>query len=461
MSRSAIRSPLMAALLAAEVTGAFETAMVLAASRSLIEEFKDPVLYGWLITGYLVVGAAFAALAGRLGDIYGRRRLLLWMLAVGAAGSLLSAVATTYPVLLTGRIIQGLTGAILPLCVGLVRENLAEKDVPMGIGVIVAGAAAGTAIGLVLGGFIADVAGWRGVFVASILFCAAAWAAVRLLVPRSPQTPGGPLDWQSGVLFAPGVVLLLLYISNAPKTGWTSTVNLATLAAGVATLGWWLRRSLTSSDPLIDVRLFADRRVAVANLVGGLTAMSTLQITLVFSTILQAPVWTGIGLGLSAAAAGAVKLPSNVTSLAGGPLSGWMTGRFGGRSVMLTGGALCIAGWLQALLFHDTVLHMVLALCVISFGSTMFFAVTPTILAQSAPPGRTSEVSGMLGVTRQAFLGVGSQIVALIFAADTVAGPGGAAFPSADAFSVAIWYIVGCCAAAMLAALALPKGRPA
>ena len=121
------------ALWIAEITGSFETAMIYAAQRALTDDLGDPVRVGWLITSYLLIGAGAAALAGRLGDIFGRRRLMLAMLAVGFVGSLVSTFSANYPMLLAGRCLQGLTGAILPLCVGLVRENLPPRKVPMAV----------------------------------------------------------------------------------------------------------------------------------------------------------------------------------------------------------------------------------------------------------------------------------------------------------------------------------------
>lgn len=447
------------ALWMAEITGSFETSMVLAASRSLLADFRDPILIGWLISGYLIVGAAVAAVAGRLGDILGRRQVLLILLAVGAVGSLISAFATNYAILLAGRLIQGLTGAILPLCIGLVREHLPAEKVSLGIGLMISGASAGTAMGLVLGGWIVDNSSWHGVFFASALFCTASFVLIWLLLPASPRLKVSRIDWLSGVLFAPGILALLFYISNSSKTGWLDPFNLLFLGFAIALLGWWLRRSLTSDQPLIDVRLFKDRNISIANIITGLTAMSTLQITLVFSLMLQAPRWTLVGLGASATVAGLAKLPSNIFSLFAGPLSGWITWRGGGRLAMIAGGLLTITGWVLALFFHATILQVIIALCIISFGTTMFFAVGPTILAYAAPPERTSETTGMMTVVRQAFLGIGAQIVAVILATDQVTSSGtGESYPTPAAFDFAILYIIALCTLATLVAFALPKG---
>lgn len=450
---------LIVALWISEATGSFETAMIYAAQRALTEAFGNPVLVGWLVTSYLIVGAGAAALAGRLGDLFGRRRVLLAILAAGLAGSLLSASSSHYPVVLAGRCIQGVTGAILPLCIGLTRGNLPRDKVPMGIGLMISGASAGTAAGLVIGGLIVDTFNWQAVFLASALFAASAMLAVALCVPAwQPRNAGVRIDWLGGVLFVPGILALLVAITYGSTWGLFDLRTLGMAAFGIVLMVVWIMVSLRTENPLFEVRLFANRQVAIANAATAILSMSALQITLVFSLLLQAPRWTTIGLGVSATLAGLVKLPSNVSSLAAGPLSGWLTARGGGRTTMLGGGVLCTVGWLLALAFHDSILHVGLVLVVISFGTTMLFAVGPTILAAAVPDNRTSEAAGTMTVLRQAFMGVGAQLITVLLATETQVMPGGGArFPTPQAFMLTIGVIVALCVAATLLALALPR----
>lgn len=457
--RSRPIAAIIGALWIAEITGSFETAMIYAAQRALTDDLGDPVRVGWLITSYLVIGAGAAALAGRLGDIFGRRRVLLGMLLVGFVGSLVSAFSTNYPMLLTGRCLQGLTGAILPLCVGLVRENLPPAKVPMGIGLMISGASAGTACGLVIGGMIVDHFSWHGVFYASAAFAAAAFAGIYFASPRLPRIKvDGHLDWLGGVLFVPAIFAILLAITSGPKWGLADWRTLASAAVGIGLLALWIFTSLRTPRPLFDVRLFADRQVFVVNAVTALVAMSTLQITLVFSLLLQAPTWTQIGLGATATLAGLAKLPSNVSSLAAGPLSGWLTSRGGGRKTMIIGGVLTTAGWTLAMFYHESILVITVILILISFGATMQFAVGPTILAGAVPHDRTSEAAGMMTVMRQAFLGIGAQMVTVLLATSTVASPDSQArYPTPAAFFLAMGVIVAFCSVATLLAFLLPR----
>lgn len=452
--------PLVVALWIAELTGSFETAMILAGLKVLIAEFGDPVKVGWLVTGYLIVGAAVAAIVGRLGDLYGRRRVLCIVLAIGAFGSLISAFSTSFAMLLTGRILQGATGAILPLCIGLVRENVSPERTPMTIGLMISGASLGTATGLVLGGVIVDQWSWHGLFFASAALCSAALAGVLVLVPRSQALPAsGPTDWLSGLLFAPGVILLLLYVSAGPRLGWLDPLALGALGGGIGLVAWWWRHSWRSPAPLISVRAFTDRTVAVGGAVTALVAMSTLQVAVFFSLLLQAPKWTAAGLGLSATAAGLAKLPSNISSTFAAPLGGWLAGRGGGRLAMIAGGLITSTGWGLVLLDASSVTIIVAELIVISFGATILFAVAPTIIAQASPPDRVSEIAGLLTVIRQLFLGIGAQLVTTLLALETVTR-GSERYPSPYAYQITVAAIIAVSLIATAVCLALPTGRP-
>lgn len=158
---------LLATLVVAEVSSAFEVSMIYASLPTLHRTFADPIGVGWVISSCLLVSAVAAALCGRLGDLHGRRRILLGVLAACATGSFISASAVDLTGVVIGAGIQGTSGAILPLCFGLARELLPRDRVAFGIGVIVAAAALGSGFGLFLGGVIVDRFNWNAIFLAS------------------------------------------------------------------------------------------------------------------------------------------------------------------------------------------------------------------------------------------------------------------------------------------------------
>jgi MFS family permease len=387
---------------------------------------------------------------------------LVITLALCTIGSLMSAFSAGSPaLLLAGRILQGLTGAVLPLSIGVVRENMPPRLMPMGVGLMMSGASLGTASGLVLGGLIVDNYAWRGIFVASAVFCFVTLIGILALVPRSPTNPGtGKTDWLAGILFAPGIIMLLYYCGSIAKRGLFDRTGLMILGGGIVLVAIWVWRSLKAEEPLIDIRLLGNRNVFVASAVSALVALSSLQIVLIFQGLLQNPRWTGAGLGVSATKAGLAKLPSNIFSTFAGPLAGWITGRGGGRVAMLAGGALASFGWILAWLMHDSFAQTVVILCVISFGTTILFTVGPTIVASTVPQERTSEVAGMLSVIRGIFSGIGAMIVTSLLAIDQIKDPASKAlYPTAHAFQTMLLVVIGFSIVATLMALALPKGK--
>jgi MFS family permease len=173
---------------------------------------------------------------------------------------------------------------------------------------------------------------------------------------------------------------------------------------------------------------------------------------------MQAPAWTGAGLGFSATAAGLLKLPSNLMATLAAPLGGWLAGRGGGRVAMIIGGLVTITGWACAWVSTSSPTIVAVELIIIAFGATMLFTVAPTIIAQASPPDRVSEIAGLLTVVRGLFMGIGAQMVATLLATDTVAR-GAERFPSSSAYELTIFVIIALCALATLLCLALPKSN--
>ncbi len=338
---------IIVALFVAEMTVTFEGAMIYAALPTLIREFGDPLKAGMLLTAHLLIAAATAPVAGRFGDIRGRKKVIIGLLIVALIGSLLSALTTSFALILLGRALQGLSAAVLPLSIGVLRQSLPEDRVPVGVGLMTTSQGMGAALGLVLGGVIVDNLNWQWLFGASAILLAISVLLVLRWVPARPGTPTSqPIDWVEGLLPVPGIAAILFAINASKEAGWLSVQVLGLLGLGLLIMLFWGRRSLASSEPFIDLRLFTIRNFAVANGLSVLLGMGTMQIIYVFSSYMQSPAWTMVGLGLSATIAGLAKLPSNFLSFFAGPLSGVMTQRLGDRITVMIGASMAAVGWL-------------------------------------------------------------------------------------------------------------------
>lgn len=450
------------AVFLAEVSATFETSMLYAALPTLIRTFGDPITAGWLVTIHMLIGTVACVVAGRLGDIYGRRRVMLIMLAIAALGSIISALTPNFGVVLLGRALQGLATAVIPLSIGILRESLPEERMPVGVGLMTTAQGMGVAIGLVVGGTIIDRFNWHWLFVSSGVLLVASLLVVRLIVPARPGIPPKEkIDWIEGLLPAPGIAAVLLGLSLSKTYGWLDPRCYGLVIAGGLLIAFWARLSLKAKEPFINLRLLGSRNIAVTNASAVLLGLGSTQIVFVFSTYMQAPAWTMAGLGYTATVAGLAKLPSNFLSFFAGPLAGWLTLKRSVSSPIFAGGLMAAIGWVAGMSLPSTLAGVIALLCVISFGTSLLNAALPIAIVEAAPADRTSEAIGAMSVIRGMCAAVGTQMIAVILASDTVKAPGsGAAFPSPAAYHLTMACIAALALAAGLAGLLISARRP-
>lgn len=448
---------MMAALILAELTCSLESGMLYVALSSLYKIYSDPIGVGWLITAFTLTSAASAAIAGRLGDLFGRRRMLLIMLGVAFVGSALSALTTNLTLVIVGRAIQGASMAILPLGFGILRETLDRRNLGFGISLIGATYALGGGLGVVLGGAIIDNFDWHGIFIASAVLAAISFVLVVLLVPRPGIPPkGGGIDL-GGLLFAPAIAMVLYGVSEGSGRSW-NPVLVTTLLVGISLLVIWFYHEWRLADPLIDVRELGRREVGLANLALAAIAMGPLLGPALILPLLQQPVWTGVGFGIAATSAGLVKLPGNITATLGSLMGGLLSRYVSIRTIMVVAALGSAAGWFGLAFSHnDFWLVVALTTVLIVPTGTVVMALVPQIVIQAVPEERTSESTGLSQVIRAFAKAIGTQIIALCFASALVASPEGGNYPAESAYVAAFMVSGALSLICVLFLLALPK----
>ncbi len=447
-------------LIAAELTSAFEASMIYAALSGLHRIYKDPALVGWLITGFLLVSAGAAAVCGRLGDLFGRRTVLLWMLALSALGSALSAFAGSLEWIIVGRSIQGMSAAILPLCFGLVRERMPASRVPLALGIVAGTATLGAAFGFMAGGLVVDHFPWQAMFYVSLAMTILGFAVVWLgLAPSVRAVMTQPLDLIGGVLFVPAITGIVFAISKAKAWGWVDARVLGLLAAGLVLLLLWVRHELKQPNPLIDVRLLANRQIGLANLCFALTAFGSLQSQMILLPLLQQPTWTGVGLGASATLAGSLIGSVALLGIFCASWGGNQAGRRGGRHVLLIGTGVLAATWCVLALHHSSLAFVAGANVFLLFGMTVLYAAVPVLVVEAAPADRISEATGMSSVIRAVGGALGSQAIAFTLASSTISDPahGPGSYPTGAAYTAALTLVTVTCVLCLIAGWALPR----
>lgn len=450
---------LLVALIVAELTCSLESGMIYAALSGLYKEYGDPVGVSWLITSFTLVSAASAALAGRLGDLYGRRTMMLVMLGFALSGSLISASTRDLEIMILGRALQGASMAILPLGFGVLRESAPPQRLGIGISVIGATYTVGGGLGAVVGGAVVDRFDWEGIFLVSAGMAAIAGLLVAAVVPGvRPQRSRAKIDFAGGALMAPAVGLLLYGVSEGLSHGWDLT-TIACAVSGAVLMALWLLHELRAEDPLIDVRQLGRREIGLANLVLASISLGPLLSPAILLPFMQQPQWTGIGFGISAMLAGVMKLPGNAAATIGGLVCGALTPRFGVRTIMLVCAALSASGWFALGLWHDNliVVFALMSVLIVPTG-TIILVLVPQVIIESSPADRTSEATGVSQVVRAFSKAIGTQIIGLSFATAMVPSAAGGKFPAESAY-VLTFTICGMLSLACgLLVLGLPKG---
>ncbi|HVT66636.1 MAG TPA: MFS transporter, partial [Trebonia sp.] len=221
----------------------------------------------WVLTAYLLSAAVMTPILGRVGDMYGKKRMFVAALAALAVGSVLAAVAPNIGVMIVARVIQGVAGGMLPLGFGIVRDEFPAGRVPGAVGILAALTAVGGGLGIVLAGPIVDALGWRWLFwLPGVLTAMAAVGAV-LFVPESPVRSPGTISWLPAVLLTGWLVALLVPLSEASQWGWGSPAVIGLLVAAVVVAAAWVWAELRSATPLIDMKMMRRPAVWTNNLV--------------------------------------------------------------------------------------------------------------------------------------------------------------------------------------------------
>ncbi|TQF68475.1 MFS transporter [Rhodococcus spelaei] len=415
---------IIAVLVAVEIISAFETAMVYAALPTFIVDFHtDAATAGWAVTAFLLVAAASAAVCGRLGDMYGRERVLIVLLATAAVGSIVSAVGDSMSWIIAGRAIQGVAGAILPLCIGLAREHLPPAKVPVAVAVISGSAVAAGSAALLIAGYMLDHASWHMIFVVAAVYALGTIALVAFVLPwRPPKGTTEKVDYVGTIAFAPAIAAVLLGISKSTSWGWTDPATLGLVIGGMVALVLWVLWELRVTSPVVNVRQFTDRKFALtmlATLAISVGPMGVVQ--MLVPMILQSPTTAPFGLGLTPTNAGWLSFVGSMFGFVCTPLSGRIAAKVGARVSMLLGTSLFLVGVVMMMAFHDSLVGMMAMVIAVSVASAFAYTALPNLLVEAVPEHATSEATGTNAVIRTGGSGIGTSIATMLLSSTALA----------------------------------------
>lgn len=409
----------------------------------------------WVFTSFLLAASVATPIVGRAGDLYGRRRLLVISLVMLAVGSVIAAAAPSMSVLLVGRVVQGLSGGIIPLAFGVLRDELPPAARPQAIAMISSLVAVGFAIGLVVSGYVVDHFGFRWLFILPAIVSASVVVLVRRVVSDTPGNGQGPVNILSGLLFAAWLSALLIGVSQAPYLGWLAAPVISTGAVAMVLCAVWVIVELRARVPLIDLRLMRLPAIAAPNLVALLIGLAMFGSFGYIPQLLQTPTSTGYGLGASVAQSGLIMFPAALASFAAGLIGAKLANRWGTRVVVSSGAALTAIGLVQLALFHGDALQVAVATGVHNFGAGAVFACLANAVVAAAPQSSVGIATAMNANIRTVGGAIGSAAVATILVATTTS----AGYPAHGGYVAAFLILAGAGALASVAGLLIAKDR--
>ncbi len=408
----------------------------------------------WLLTGFLLSASVGTSIIGRLGDMYGKERLLLWTLLVLAAGTLLAAVASSLAVLIVARVIQGVAGGIFPLAMSIVRDEFPPDRVAGSIGMISAILGIGGGCGLVLGGLIVEHLSWHWLFWLPLGVTLLAAACTWRYIPESPVRTPGHVNWLAAALMSVGMCCVLIAIAQTTVWGWGDSRTLTLFAAGFAVCAAWIWVELHSPEPLIDMAMMRVRGVWTTNLAAFLLGAGLYASFIVYPQFAQLPRSTGFGFGASVVVSSVYLLPCALGMGLLGTVAGRVAHRYGSKTALLAGSAITAVayGWLAVA--HGHPYDMLISSSVLGIGIGLAFAALGNLIVQAVPPSQTGVAAGMNTVMRTLGGALGGQLSATFIVGHTAHGlPAVTGF--VETFVMATGFLVVC----VLAGLLIPGQR--
>jgi EmrB/QacA subfamily drug resistance transporter len=409
----------------------------------------------WVLTAYLLSASVLTPILGRLGDMIGKRKVLIVVLTILLVGAVLAALAPNLGTLIVGRALQGAAGAVMPLSIGIVRDELPKEKVSVTIGLLSAIFGIGAGVGIVAAGPIVEHLSWHWLFWLPAVLVVIALLGAVFGMPESPVRKPGRLDMLGTGVLAVSLVAILLAVSEGETWGWGDVKTVGLLVLGTVALVAFVLVELRVAEPLIDVRLFAVRGVWTAHVVALVFGFAMFGTFVLVPTLLQLPSALGYGFGKDVTQAGLFLLPTVVMMVIAGPIAGILVRRIGPKPPMLLGGIAIVIAFLLPAIAHGELWQVVVSGVFTGIGIGLALAACSNAIIESVPANQTGEAISANTVVRTIGSSVGTAVIAALITSHSTAQ----GLPTDDAFTIGFWACTGVAVLAVLAAVAAPSMR--
>jgi len=405
----------------------------------------------WVVTSTLLVAAVTTPVAGRLGDLYGKRRILLLSTVPLIAGSIVCALSSSVLPMIVGRGLQGMGVGIAPIGISVLRDLLPPKRLGSAVALLSASLGIGAAFGLPVSSAVAEYSNWRMLFWASAVLCVFIAVAIWVVVPNTPIKATGSFDIAGAIGLGAGLICLLLAVSKGAAWGWGSGTILTLFAAGIVVLlvwGWW---ELRIADPLVDLRVTARPRVLMTNAASVVVGVAMYSAMLTVPQLLQLPTSTGYGLGQSMLAMGLWMAPSGLMMMLISPLGARLSAVRDPKVTLIAGSTVIALGYAASTLLMGSTWGLAVALCIINSGVGLAYGAMPALIMAAVPLSETASANSFNTLMRSVGTSISAAVIGVVLAQMSVS-VGGYSIPTENGFRVSLF--IGCGVAVVAAAVA-------
>ncbi|MET7712146.1 MFS transporter [Streptomyces sp. NPDC005407] len=414
----------------------------------------------WVLTATLLAGAVATPIMGRLGDLYGKRRMLLASLAVMVVGSILCGFTDDLVTMIVGRALQGFAMGAIPLGIGIMRDELPRERLGSAMALMSSSIGVGGGLALPAAALVAQHADWHTLFFAAAGLGVLSMLLTVLLVPETSLRARGGFDVLGAIGLSAGLVCLLLPVTKGSDWGWASSTTLGLFAAAAAILGLWGVWELRSAAPLVDLRTTARREVLLTNLASIMIGVAFYAASLVLPQLLQLPRYTGYGLGQSMVVAGLCVAPLGLTMMLVAPLYARISAQRGPKVSLLLGMLIIAIGYGAGLGLMSAAWQTVIISVVLGAGIGLAYSSLPALIIGAVDPSETGAANGLNTLMRSIGTSVSSAVIGMVLAHTSVRmGP--ALVPSMDGFRISFLIATGAVVIGLVLAAFLPSQKAA
>jgi MFS family permease len=374
----------------------------------------------WLLTSTLLVGAVAVPLFGRLGDMFGKRLMLMVAVSSLVIGSLLCAVTTNVALLIVGRAIQGASAAAIPLGISLLASLLPRDKVGPAIALISAMLGVGSALALPIGGLIGEHASFHWLFWITVIVGGLSMIGIALVVPEAPNRTRGRVDLIGAVLLSAALVALLLPLAETSSWGWGSARTIGLLAAAVVLLVVFVLVERRITDPLVDLAALRRTPIVLTNTASVLFGFALFAMMIGTAQYVQAPRESGYGFAASIMVSGLCMLPGGLMMLLLSNVSAAMIHRIGAPKTLAFGAAVVALGWVVRIALTAHLWEIIVGTTVIGVGVALGYAAMPTLINTHTPVTELAAANGLNSLARSLGTSLASAIGGSVLAGHVV-----------------------------------------